>query len=306
MSATQSATIFDIERYATKDGPGIRTVIFLKGCNLRGIWCQNPESQNCRPQIMYYMNLCRHCGRCIAVCPNHAIRTDDMFGLVTDSTLCTACGTCVENCYFDARKLMGKVMTVSELMTEIRKDAPYYERSGGGITFSGGEPLLYPEFVKEVAKQCQDEGIHTAIETAGHVPWNDFEQVLPYMNLIFFDIKHIDPELHKKYTGVTNTHILGNLRKLSQVFSPIIIRIPVVPGYNDSAEVQQRIYEFIKPLHGIEHVELLPYHRLGMTKYKGLGMEYPLQDLKSLKKDDLSYLTELACKVGIPLQIGAE
>lgn len=306
MSATQSATIFDIERYATKDGPGIRTVIFLKGCNLRGIWCQNPESQNCHPQIMYYMNLCRHCGRCIAVCPNHAIRPDDMFGLVTDSTLCTACGTCVEHCYFDARKLMGKVMTVSELMTEIRKDAPYYERSGGGITFSGGEPLLYPEFVKEVAKQCQEEGIHTAIETAGHVPWNVFEQVLPYMNLIFFDIKHIDPEVHKQYTGVTNTRILENLRRLTQVFSPIIIRIPVVPGCNDSAEVQQRIYEFIKPLHGIKHVELLPYHRLGMTKYKGLGMEYPLQDLKSLKKEDLSYLTEIAHTVGIPLQIGAE
>jgi pyruvate formate lyase activating enzyme len=217
-----------------------------------------------------------------------------------------ACGTCAENCYFDARKLMGKTMTVSELMTEIRKDKPYYESSGGGITFSGGEPLLYPDFVTEVSKQCREEGIHTAIETAGHVAWEIFERLMPYLDLIFFDIKHIDPDLHKAYTGVTNELILENLKKLSDVFAPIIIRVPVIPGYNNSVDVQQQIYEFVKTLRNIQRVELLPYHRLGLSKYKGLGREYHLQDVESVKKDDLLYLAELGQTVGIPLQIGAE
>jgi pyruvate formate lyase activating enzyme len=306
MDNGESAVIFDIERYATKDGPGIRTVIFFKGCNLRGIWCQNPESQSAKPQIMYYMNLCKGCGRCIALCPTHAIRSDETFGLLIDPILCMACGTCAENCYFDARKLMGKTMTVSELMTEIRKDKPYYESSGGGITFSGGEPLLYPDFVTEVSKQCREEGIHTAIETAGHVAWEIFERLMPYLDLIFFDIKHIDPDLHKAYTGVTNELILENLKKLSDVFAPIIIRVPVIPGYNNSVDVQQQIYEFVKTLRNIQRVELLPYHRLGLSKYKGLGREYHLQDVESVKKDDLLYLAELGQTVGIPLQIGAE
>lgn len=306
MSEEKSAVIFDIERYATKDGPGIRTVIFFKGCNLHGIWCQNPESQSPQPQIMYYKNLCKGCGRCVALCPNHAIRTDETFGLVTDPLLCTACGACAEHCYFDARKLMGKTMTASELMVEIRKDKPYYESSGGGVTFSGGEPLLYPDFVREVSKQCQEEGIHTAIETAGHIAWQTLERVIPYLNLVFFDLKHIDPDLHQAYTGVTNTMILENLKQLSDVFSPIIIRIPVIPGYNDSVEIQQQMYEFVKTLKNIQRVELLPYHRLGLGKYKGLGREYTLKDVESLKKGDLLYLAELGQTVGIPLQIGAE
>jgi pyruvate formate lyase activating enzyme len=307
MSATTtSAVIFDIERYATKDGPGIRTVIFLKGCNLRGQWCQNPESQCMRPQIMYYINLCQGCGRCLDLCPNQAIRRDDMFGLVTDPELCTACGLCAEQCYVEARKLMGSRMTVAEIMEEIRKDQPYYESSGGGITFSGGEPLLYPDFVREVARQCQEEGIHTAIETAGHVAWEVFEQVLPYLNLVFFDIKHLDPECHKRYTGVTNERILRNLQQLSEVFAPIIIRVPVIPGCNDSIDVQQRIYEFVKGLRGVERVELLPYHRLGSSKYKGLGREYPFAGVDSLKKDEIAHLVKLGQTLGVPVQIGAE
>jgi pyruvate formate lyase activating enzyme len=201
---------------------------------------------------------------------------------------------------------MGKTMTVSELMSEIRKDAPYYESSGGGVTFSGGEPLLYPDFVREVSKQCQEEGIHTAIETAGHVAWETFEMLMPYLDLVFFDIKHIDPDFHKIYTGVTNELILENLKKLSKVFAPIIIRVPVIPGYNDSVDVQQRIYEFVRPLKNIQRVELLPYHRLGISKYKGLGRDYKLQDIVSLKKDDLVHLEHLGQTLGIPLQIGAE
>ena len=299
------AVIFDIERYATQDGPGIRTVIFFKGCNLRGIWCQNPESQCVTPQIMYYVNLCQGCGRCITLCPNQAIHPDETFGLLTDPDLCAACGKCAVNCYVDARKLMGKMMTVSDVMEEIQKDTPYYRSSGGGVTFSGGEPLLYPEFVRAVAQQCHEAGIHTAIDTAGHVSWETFEMLLPYLDLVFFDIKHIDADLHKTYTGVSNERILDNLKKLSAVFAPLIIRIPVIPGCNDSVDVQQRIYEFVKQLPGIERVELLPYHSLGTTKYKGLGRDYTLH-ADSFKKDDLQHLAKLAHTIGIPLRIGAE
>jgi len=305
MCDTTQAVIFDIERYATQDGPGIRTVIFFKGCNLHGCWCQNPESQSAKPQIMYYMNLCKGCERCIALCPNQAIQRHDTFGFVSDPDLCVACGKCVANCYFDARKLLGKTRTVSEIMREIRKDKPYYDFSGGGVTFSGGEPLLQAEFIISLARQCHEEGIHTAIETAGHIPWETFDRLLPYLDLVFFDVKHIDPRLHKKYTGVSNERILDNLKKLSAVFTPLIIRIPVIPGYNDSVDVQQRIYEFVKQLPRLERVELLPYHRLGTTKYKGLGRKYTLH-ADSLKREDLRHLTTLGQTVGIPIRIGAK
>lgn len=306
MDKEPRAVIFDIERYATKDGPGIRTVIFFKGCNLRGVWCQNPESQHAHPEIMYYQTLCQGCGRCLDICPQQAIRRDDTFGLVTDPQRCTACGACVEHCYVGARKLMGRTLTVSDVMTVVRKDAPYYARSGGGVTFSGGEPLLYPEFVKDVATCCQAEGIHTALETAGHVPWDRFEMLLPFLNLIFFDLKHIDPDTHKICTGVTNTLILENLNKLSKVFTPLIVRIPVIPGYNDAVEVQQRLYAFVRQLKHIQRVELLPYHRLGSSKYTGLGREYSLQNIASLHNEDLRHLAELGRQAGIPIQIGAE
>ena len=302
----KTGVIFDIERFATKDGPGIRTVIFLKGCHLRCQWCQNPESQLLNVEVMYDAKKCAACGRCIETCPNGAIRTDSYFGLLTDSVTCVGCGICTEACYYDARKLVGKNYKISALMVEILKDKGFYENSGGGVTFSGGEPLLQSDFLMGVCQACGEAQIHRAVETCGNVPWKVFDKLISELDLIFFDLKHIDPDLHKRYTGVTNELILDNLKKLSAVFSPLIVRIPVIPGFNDALETQNGIFGFLKnELERVTAVELLPFHRLGSSKYKGLGRVYPMEDVVSLKKEDLRHLEKLGRDMRIPVRIGA-
>jgi pyruvate formate lyase activating enzyme len=193
-----SGQVFDIERFATKDGPGIRTLVFLKGCNLSCVWCQNPEGQKRGLEIMYYANLCHACGRCIEICPKKAISISTEFKLLTDQEVCRQCSLCVDSCFYGARKTIGNTMTISEVMAEVVKDAAYYESSGGGVTVSGGEPLLQSGFTAAILKACRDEGIHTALETAGAVTWKSFETVLPFLDLVFYDIKCMDPALHKK------------------------------------------------------------------------------------------------------------
>ncbi len=254
------ATIFDIERNSYVDGPGIRTTVFFKGCNLRCAWCHNPESQSPKPQMMFYKNKCTGCGKCKEKCPNALEK-------------CELCGKCTIYCPHDAREICGKEYTVDEVMREILKDKVFYENSGGGVTFSGGECMLQIDFLEEILKVCKENGIHTAVDTAGHVPYEYFERILPYTNLFLYDVKCYDSEKHKKYTGVRNELILENLKKLLATGKSVWVRIPIIPTVNDTVEEIQRIKAYISSCGKPEKIELLPYHAMGEHKYAAINRE---------------------------------
>ncbi len=254
------ATIFDIIRNSFVDGPGIRTTVFFKGCNLRCAWCHNPESQSPSRQMMFYKNKCTGCGKCREVCPNHIEK-------------CELCGKCELYCPHDARRICGKEITSEEILREVIKDKMFYGASGGGVTFSGGECMLYPDFLCEMLRLCREKGIHTAVDTAGAVSWEHFEKILPYTDMFLYDIKLGSDELHRKWTGVSNKLIIENLRRLSTEFEgDIIIRIPVIGGVNDSTEEMTKIAEILKDVR-YKEVELLPYHKMGEHKYTALGLD---------------------------------
>jgi len=297
--------IFDIERYATEDGPGIRTVVFLKGCNLRCAWCQNPESHSPLPQVMYYQDRCVACGRCVAACPAGAISRVESYGYITDHAACTRCGACVDACLSGARELLGKAMTPEELMAEIEKDHQYYTTSGGGVTFSGGEPLLQSEGLKELLQLCKAAGISAAMETAGCAPYGNLEDLFPWLNLLFFDLKHIDGEIHRQWTGVPLDLITENIKKASTDFSNLIIRIPIIPGFNDSSSVLDRMFEFLARETRVSKVQLLPFHRLGLNKYEGLGLKYAMREVKNLGKEDCEPFAVYGRSCGLDVSVGA-
>ena len=254
-----TATIFDIERNSFVDGPGIRTTVFFKGCNLKCAWCHNPESQDFKPQMMFYQDKCKGCGKCKEICP-----TPDR---------CTLCGKCTLYCPVEARKVCGKEYTVDEVFSEIIKDKSYYENSGGGVTFSGGECMLQLDFLCEILKKCKENGIHTAVDTAGFVPFSSFEKILPFTDLFLYDIKIFDTEKHKQYVGANNNLILENLKKLFSAGARVYIRIPVIHGVNDSVEEMQQIKDFLRANGDPKKVELLPYHAMGENKYRALARE---------------------------------
>ena len=253
----KKATIFDLQRSSFVDGPGIRTTVFFKGCNLRCAWCHNPESQSTVPQMMFYKNKCTGCGKCKEKCPNQLEK-------------CDLCGKCTIYCPHDAREVCGKEYTVDEVLREILKDKTFYETSGGGVTFSGGECMLQIDFLEEILKACKENGIHTAVDTAGHIPWDSFARILPYTDLFLYDVKCADGEMHKRYTGVDNRLILDNLKKLFSLGANLWIRIPVIPGVNATREEMTAIRDLLL-LGPPEKTELLPYHAMGEHKYAALG-----------------------------------
>ena len=271
------ATIFDIERNSVVDGPGIRTTVFFKGCNLKCAWCHNPESQSPKKQMMIYKNKCTGCGKCLEVCPNNLEK-------------CDFCGRCEIFCASDARKVCGREYTVDEVFSEVIKDKAFYDNSGGGVTFSGGECMLQIDFLCEILEKCKENGIHTAVDTAGNVPWEYFERILKYTDLFLYDIKLFDREKHKQYTGADNKVILDNLKKLFEGGASVWIRIPVIPGANDTEEEMRKIKEFLKPYSPLK-IELLCYHKMGEHKYDALNMQmtqFSVPDKATL--DKLNYI----------------
>ncbi|MDY0289065.1 MAG: glycyl-radical enzyme activating protein [Sphaerochaeta sp.] len=298
--------VFSIERFATKDGPGIRTVVFLKGCNLRCAWCQNPESQTAKAQVMYTQELCTGCGRCVDACPVGAISYDEAYGFISDSNLCTACNACVDVCLYDARSIMGKQWHEELLLAELLKDKPFFDESGGGVTFSGGEPLLHGDALVSFATALKRQHIHLAVETAACVPWSVFEQLLPLIDLFYVDIKHLDPEKHEKFTGSGNSLILDNIIALDRSGANVVIRTPVIPGFNDTEEELREIFSFLKNRTALQSVELLPFNRLGLAKYSGLGLPYAYAHTKNMTDEDVQPFARMGKEYGLSVQAGAQ
>ena len=263
--------IFNIQHYSIHDGPGIRTTLFLKGCPLRCLWCQNPESQSARPELFFDADKCKGCGTCVTACPEQAI-TLDRGRSWTIRERCNGAGKCAEACPNEARNLMGTYMTAEEVFKDVAADAIFYQRSGGGVTLSGGDPVSQPGFATTLLRMCKEAGIHTTLDTCGHARWETLRPMLEYVDLVLFDLKHIDPAEHQKLTGVSNDWILENAKRIHhEMHIPLLARVPIVPGYNDSAENVQATARFIAvELDRSIKVHLLPYHRLGETKYERL------------------------------------
>ncbi len=287
-------------RFATHDGPGIRTTVFLKGCPLACTWCHNPESQSFRPDILYFADRCRHCGECIAACPEHAIEERD--GKLRTGDTCKRCGHCLEFCMAEARQIAGRPCTVEELLREVERDLIFFEESGGGVTLSGGEPLSRPQFVSAFLRGCRDRGIPTAIETCGFAHPDVFLEVASLAGLVLFDLKLVDPEKHRRYTGVANSGILRNLEALARLRHPMKVRIPVVPGINDSADDAGAFARCLAPL-GVP-VELLPYHAIGAEKYRRLNRIYRLNGTPEPAPADLARFRNRLMFAGVNVEAG--
>ena len=300
----EKARIFNIERCSTEDGPGIRTTVFFKGCHLHCRWCANPESQNFRREILLKAVKCIGCGKCMEVCPEKAISFMPGFGMITDPEKCKVCGSCVDACYQDARVIQGEEYTVEDLMKILERDEDFYLASGGGITFSGGEPLLYPAFIKEFSAQIHRRGWTVLVETCGEVPLGNIEKTADSIDIIYCDYKHFSSEKHRELTGRGNEHILENIHWLDEHFQGrLYLRYPYIPGCNDEMEAVERFLDFASGLKHVREVAFLPYHRLGLPKYQGLGREYAMGDMKSLKVQDLYFLREYEKKYDLKISI---
>jgi pyruvate formate lyase activating enzyme len=300
-----TGVVFNIQRYSIHDGPGIRTTAFLKGCPLQCVWCQNPESQLRRPQIFFVREHCSGCGACAQACPQGAIEVIEGVAR-TDRARCIGCGDCTEVCPNDARNLMGRTATAQGVFEELAADEIFYQRSGGGATLSGGEPLAQPEFSTGVFRLCRDAGIHTTLDTCGYASWDTMRRVLEHVDLVLYDFKHMDPGQHQRYTGVPNELILENAKRIHhELRIPMLARVPVIPGYNDTMENLAATARFVATELGDSvGVHLLPYHRLGEAKHE--RMEQPGKSIDAQPPSDarMEEVSKLFESFGLTVHLG--
>lgn len=300
-----------IQRFSLHDGPGIRTTVFLKGCNMRCFWCHNPETWAPAPELQTFPARCIACGACVSACPQGAhTLVEGVKGY--DRAQCVACGQCAEVCYADALVLTGKVLTVADVLAEVLADRAFYATSGGGVTLSGGEPALQPDFAYAILAGCKAEGIHTAIETAAHYAWERLEKLLAVTDFVMTDIKHMDAEKHRAVTGVSNAQILANHRRLMATDKPVVFRTPVVPTVNATPAEIGAIAAYIRDLAALRaqsgssapppSLELLPFHRMAEDKYRSLGLAYKAQDLPMPTQEEMAALVTLAAGYGIAVK----
>jgi pyruvate formate lyase activating enzyme len=288
--------IFDLRRYSIHDGPGIRTTVFLKGCPLRCDWCQNPESQGRDPEAVLFPSRCIGCDACLPACPHGAISPETRR---PDPRRCACCGTCVETCPAGARQILGRDLPVEELLAELERDRVFYDESGGGVTFSGGEPLAQPGFLRAALDLCRERGIHTALDTCGYAPREQAEDLARRADLLLYDLKAMDPERHRTSTGVPNGLILENLRAICGLGAAVWVRLPLIPGFNDDEGNLRATAEFVRALPGSPPLSLLPYHHSALAKYRRLGRRYPLEGTAAPSPDRVRQASDLLESLGL-------
>jgi pyruvate formate lyase activating enzyme len=278
-------------RFSIHDGPGIRTTVFFKGCPLECAWCHNPESIHSYPELLLRTDICLKCGVCVIACEQGAIHKEPE-GYFTDRSACVVCGECVKVCPVEARAKIGSTMTVAEVMRTVLADRVFFDQSGGGVTFSGGEPTRQPAFLHSLLQASKREGLHTAVDTCGYAPWEVFEKIAPLTDLFLFDIKLIDPQKHRCWTGVSNRRILENLTKLDAAGWPVSLRIPVIPGLNDNSEDLEQLATWLDTLQNVRQLHLLPFHQGGTEKYHRLGRSFILQETSPADKASIERVAQ--------------
>lgn len=299
-----TGAIFAIKRYGLHDGPDLRVTVFLKGCPLSCLWCHNPEGMRFGTEIHTQPSKCVGCGDCVPACPKNALRVGQAKIIVRDPLTCTACGTCAEVCPALAQEAVGQTRSVTAVVAEIAKDAPFFEGTQGGVTFSGGEPLAQPEFLEALLRACGRHGWHRAVDTSGQAPWDVLARVAPLTELFLFDLKHMDAAQHRRATGVDNSLILDNALRLARLGATIQFRLPLIPGINDDDSNIEATGRFAATLPGVVGIDLLPYHATAKGKYTKLGLPYPGDAIPPSEPDQVSRAAQLLQTCGLSVRIG--